>query len=1853
MAKKILENIKRQIERQNLPPLNTNIQEAPVIGVGKSSGKVPIGRTNQINPRWVRGSYNLNRATGLTVDDFINYSGKINWEIIDGKTVSIQNLGRNSNNLFGIQLFSTTNFNLDLDLVTRLGSMRIFVKSESDDSFRSVFSKDDFFNGSIKIPIEAHQWNTIILTFYAADETSSVYFASDYNDILGWRFLDIQSPDIPAWHTTPLVNSIVRTPEVKDKITLQWAKDSSIGFGGNGIYKKSVIDSGYTIDSAIPATYLQEENFFTNRLPNEEVKWFSYFGTIATLNAGDKISFNPDGENTYEVSQLFRNPKNNIRNPVFQNSGAHWDITNLTEKSDLNARISRSYYNLNTIATNSRYSIVSTLFSITGSVYVMGIHAEQDELLKRPYGLGGYGITPSRWTSTGSIDSVTATRRDSVPYVEVVRSGAGNFRINDNPLYFSTSATYYLYTTASFPDLESFKVVFNLHTGATIFTSGSLYSSYGKYNAHRVVFTPSITGTGHLKVIVPSTLGSTSFSTLHFGQFKLERIYRQQDVNEYIQTQFLKSDKSACATPVATLNINTGVGLSNNIITFGTNPSLNFKIPSDCSFIKLGYVASINNTSIPINFNRNIYGMYAQEGLTFRGLSLFATQSVYLRAASTLSYTVGSQIYFEKFQHIIDRPAQADDGAIVTWDDFDIEDNTQYKYYLDAYDTSSFLNRSSLSTIATLTSGDTTPPKAPTSYIVTGLEGGLKHTWVNPTAIDFKSVKCYSDIGLTTIVFDKPGSANEADLYSEFSTGTALASRYLIAFDVFGNSSATAFATATPLPSRPPQINFSINFTTAAGSRVETNENDWYNRTTVIASFVVDSNIAVASYLFSFFTPVISEQWGNWTNSAGVLTWNEANNHKYYTRYKIRDIYGNHSDIIQHQIFMDTGKPGFESEKKTFWNHNITGGYNGYNILSWNDTFDNISKYQSPVLKAVIERAEITSLIANPAFEENITVSSTGTLRNTDWVLQTSGATISINPDDSSEGSHSLSFKTTAGAATRLVTSSPEASINRDGNYYGIIKYKAVPSGANIASISFYLDGAGDTAKAEVQSVVTSTHWQELKWNYTNTGATFTAKPVLYMRNSTAGDEIIVDEVVFVSSPVFSTIAEIDSRTTKYVDNDVRPWSRYLYRIRPIDAAGNIGTVSHYKYVRAVPDFRDKFRNILDNSSFERTHRGLSGILQADSWDNFEWFSQFGTLNHGQAEVVSGGEAPHGNNYLTVSVFHRAQQNNIHILPLINEPKRYVLSCKIKPAPGVSGKSALVNLSARDSARTVVKDKLMVFPLTLDADWTKFTGTFTFSSPSISHFDLHLYSNDSGKTVFFDEVQLEEKDSLPPTDYYDGVVVRADHIQGNLIRANMLEANVIYADHINVNQINATHVETNTLTATQIKLKNVRVFKKEHDGRDIASASLFQYTRACYGTTTQFDGAIEHPHKIFFAGFPKSPQSVDDVIPGFFVKDYNLSNQGIVFENTFDSYPNAEYKVFSTLNLYKEDPQANPNYYVIYKSNALFSIIGLHFSPGSLFLISCMTDYHSKGVLSGTGSTDANIRFYTVDSGLTGGALATYIGLATLNKNTYTFRDGKEPYNLLSKSLYINGTFYITYVNSNGTLRSNKLYIQGYKKDLTSIGATVVVNSTQLDGNIRQTFLGFNPDNNNIFTGVFKESTATIYYRTFSEDLTEKISLSSINISPYDSGMSIHGGDVVCAAGSLVHWCMTGDASNSHGYCLTDMSGNVIVSPVQRWTVEDKYQTYVWAFGTNSPTYGQPAIKNERGLPLPNNEFMFTMNRVPVNRKFDARSGDDAAWRTDIAVGTIPFFLTGLHVHKNINYAFGSLSLFDIFNRLR
>ena len=149
-----------------------------------------------------------------------------------------------------------------------------------------------------------------------------------------------------------------------------------------------------------------------------------------------------------------------------------------------------------------------------------------------------------------------------------------------------------------------------------------------------------------------------------------------------------------------------------------------------------------------------------------------------------------------------------------------------------------------------------------------------------------------------------------------------------------------------------------------------------------------------------------------------------------------------------------------------------------------------------------------------------------------------------------------------------------------------------------------------------------------------------------------------------------------------------------------------------------------------------------------------------------------------------------------------------------------------------------------------------------------------------------------------------------------------------------------------------------------------------------------------------------------------------------------------------------------------------------------------------------------------------------------------------------------------------------------------------------------------------------------------------------MNISPFASQMSLHGGDVVVATGSLVHWCMTGDASSSHGYALTDMQGNIVVNPVMRWQLDDGFQTYVWAFATNSRTYGQPVIKNERGVPLPNDEFMFIMNRVPTDTKFQNRD-----WNS--AYGTIPRHLRGLHIHKNINYAFGSLSLQDIFTRIR
>ena len=78
-----------------------------------------------------------------------------------------------------------------------------------------------------------------------------------------------------------------------------------------------------------------------------------------------------------------------------------------------------------------------------------------------------------------------------------------------------------------------------------------------------------------------------------------------------------------------------------------------------------------------------------------------------------MSFTASSPIYLSEFQHVVDRPRNPNDPSVVTWEDYNIDPETTYEYYLDAYDTSSFKNRSTKSVIATIFSGDTDAPLSP------------------------------------------------------------------------------------------------------------------------------------------------------------------------------------------------------------------------------------------------------------------------------------------------------------------------------------------------------------------------------------------------------------------------------------------------------------------------------------------------------------------------------------------------------------------------------------------------------------------------------------------------------------------------------------------------------------------------------------------------------------------------------------------------------------------------------------------------------------------------------------------------------------------------------------------------------------------------------------------------------------------------------------------------------------------------------------------------------------------------------------------------------------------------------------
>jgi hypothetical protein len=1438
----IIDLLKKQIDEQTRQSLNINVHKIKT-SVIKGDKEIPsIGKVEPIKPMWTIGSYVLQRGDtgsniGISVDDFINYSGNILWKTGDAQAIIESSIDKYTNILVGVQVFTTNSTYIEFATSISRGVLRIYRKNLSDSSFSLLSQTNSEGSEITRVHIEANQWVVLAFTFYANDSDALMSFAGDYTGLLSWRSMDITSPSIPVWGDPAVEYQIVHEQTVRGKNVLKWGKNSSIDFAGNGIYRTSKIDTGIDLVRPLPGTLVDT---FTGSVA-EKNKWITV-PINGTLNAGDEISFSSSA-GTHTLSRIQTLPKNLVPNPIFNNNLTNWSASNGTVVSNGASKFGEIHYKLEVLATNQNYSISSSLISATiASLYYVGMHSSHNLMSNVLYNIDGYKANPSRWNKTVGVDSLTSILTNNLPILRVVRNSAGKVYTQAESFYVSTVATYYLTCSAS---SSPYSISIRSLSGATLYSGPTLYGGLG-FVSDSLKFTPSMSALAYLQFNIPATTPEYNSATLDFGPVYFTQSYSSSiGLREFLTIEFYNSSKIACGTPLATI-------LMDNNTTYGFNQTIlgtqhghfltgvgKIGFPSDCDYFKLGYTATINSVSTLAYINRRVFSFIVATVRDGTDYSVYATPYSLIRVNTTVATTdAGSSLYFDHTVHITDRPRQNTDGAIVSWEDFDIEDNTLYKYYLDSYDSSYFKNRSYKSSVATLTTGDTIPPKPPSDYTTTGFQGGIEHRWVNPTATDFQKVECLN--ANSGLLWEMRGSSSATNSYSEFVSQVGLATRYLKSVDVSGNESGTVMATCKVLPEGV-SLPFHVVFRNDSGIIVSPISGNWYNEV-ITASIYRENNYAIASYLYSVQYeeadrhPYIGVDYSNWQELATGTKY-LGGNIRYNLRFKIKDVYGNYSDIKDYKIYIDTIAPTIIDRDMIVSTE--TTGYPELCLVKWdpskvNDKYDPFFGYdsyheRSGINQINVYRAEINTSNANPVFNfvgDNLNPEGWTVCLNPSLVFA------SIYVGESYYNSNSLKISpkgvTFSGTQAGLYGSKP-FSVKDGDKIFAYCRVKA--SLSDTARLVLELSTAYPFSTVYNYTELTTSGiatWHYITASFTASYDTDDCYLGLFVNSETGGGAsgyFLVDEAIVTKNISDNQIAAVPSINNIYLDKDVEPWKDYLYSLTFQDLVGNVSKVTPYKYAEPVANYKDKYRNMLDNSSFERVHKTSNGTLQADGWETttYSGVPLEKTLNYPPYEVIRGSNTYHGQHCVliqgndgfidpTSAIF----QNDIHLLPFTGESRKFVISAYTKHRNNTSNDHWKLYVAARNNRTQFVESKNI--NITVGTTWSRSTGTFTVSVPSISNLIVGVYGWKSSvpiASLFLDAIQFEEKENVPPTDYYDTKSITADYLQGNLIRGHMIETDSLIAKHIRAGEITATQIKSDTITTNELNLANAQIYIKE------------------------------------------------------------------------------------------------------------------------------------------------------------------------------------------------------------------------------------------------------------------------------------------------------------------------------------------------------------------------------------------------------------------------------------------------------
>ncbi len=1411
----ILNIIKQQIDDQTREKLNTDLTRAKVRSIGPEHNQKIISDGNTISPDWTIGSYTLQRhtlelnKTGVSPVEFLRHTGNILWKL--GKSVN-QITSQYENVLAGLQLYVTTPVSIPISFAQNNGIFRVYIKYDGSE-YQLVYDSSLSAQSMVHTTLPVGAWVSVICTYYA-NESGNIFCAiSDYSLVNSWRLLDVTAPSTPVWTSLKAYYEVVKSETAVGRNVLSWVKDTSIDCAGNGVYKELKNDTGIDLKSRIPGTLL-------TTLFDEATQWATV-NTNATLNIGDKVSFSSSLNDTDAVvTRELQVPKNLVVNPIFSSGLSKYKYSAHTStKSDINSLFGKTHVEFQIFDNHVRgYLTAPTVDVSTANRHYITMYSNDGIMSRFRYDLAGYKVNPSRWHKHGGITSIESTIANNRSILRVVRATSTGTVASSHPssnLFLTVVATYQLSVTASASRLTPFKLrARNCTTRNAVWTSPTLYADTG-YLSNTVSFTPSAAGTSYLELTFNAKSVTYPSATIFLSSFSLSQTYNEDRYcKEYLKLNFYTSSHTACsATPFATLLLrdNSGIDIFSVVLgtfvqtpTFGVGRQIIYK-PSDCKYVRLQYIATINTTSTLISLHRHFYSFVVATLENNHNLAVFATPYQVLRfsrSVATLNY--GTSVYSRVTNHILDRPRRSEDASVITWYDNDIDDNTTYAYYLDAYDRSIFKNRSAFSSVAAVTSGDTVAPKAIADYQITGYAGGIEHAWTNPTALDFRLVQISTNAGFTDLIYQGSGRPNESSTFAEITNGTVLVTRYIRSIDSYNNISSAVSDTCTPLPANTTDLGFSVIMKNSMGNQLFPNSFGWYNES-VIASINYTGSSPIASYFYSYNLPDYSPSWYGWYLFTGEMP--VAIDGRYGFKFRVKDIYGNYSaESAIYSIFQDIVAPAFTSTDDSMFSS--FGPYAGYNQLYWDYLY--VGSDTSGLYKTCVKRSSCLNITANPNFD----LVSPGVVEiPSGYILNSTTYDASLH-DDTQSYSYSSHLKFTVKSDTATGTFyTNNLHVDASDSLFGMARicFPSMTTGAAmwkllIRNVDTSAVVASITHPGSSQAKTSIWKYKHVKYTSPATGTYRLEYRPRILAPGNTHSYILLDSMFLTTNLTFATVAELLYPLNSYQDYKVGPWNSYLYSIQVEDLAGNTSTLSDCLFVRSVQNYKDVFRNMLNNSSFERVSYSASGTITPDDWE-YRYPSGNGLyteyLKTSQINVGSGYDgtnslALHGDSGNLIS------QNGVTVLPFTGNVRQFVLSFYTKLEN--AGDNAVFGITGFNKNGISGKTKFgQVSLYGATTDYSRIAATFYVVVPSITNLSVSFGPVSGSGTVYIDAVQLEEKvDGLPPRDYYDTKSVTADYLQGNLIRGHMIEADSIYTNHLQAECITASLLAANCVLASNL-----------------------------------------------------------------------------------------------------------------------------------------------------------------------------------------------------------------------------------------------------------------------------------------------------------------------------------------------------------------------------------------------------------------------------------------------------------------